>query len=138
MSDPAVSPLTFAEQYDIFQSIFESLQDYEEKRLYNFVPRRILLSLCYANELVFPVPDPSITEVFLTTRKFIKNVSADVVTVVGNFVPWDFQSGIIYCCSNLELGYFLGKAEELGLPLEETDYGDWIDQSDPPQSYFWS
>lgn len=137
MSDPNVSPISFAEGYAIFQEIFDLLMDHEQKRLYNFVPRRILVDLCYFNELI-PLGNPEITDVFLNTRKFIQNDSSDVVTVVGNFVPWDFQPNVVYCCSNLELGYFLGKAKQLGLPLIEETYNGWLDQGDPPRSYFWS
>ncbi len=137
MSDPNQSPISFAEGYDIFQQIFELLMDHEQKRLYNFVPRRYLVDLCYINEFAGS-PNPDITQVFLNTRKFIQNDSSDIVTVVGNFVPWDFQPNVIYCCSNLELGYFLGKAKQLNLPLIEETYNGWLDQGDPPRSYFWS
>lgn len=137
MSDPNVSPISFAEGYDIFQQIFELLMDHEQKRLYNFVPRRYLVTLCYINELS-GIANPEIHDVFLNTRKFIQNDSPDVVTVEGNFVPWDFQPNVVYCCSNLELGFFLGKAKQFNLPLIEETYNGWLDQGDPPQSYFWS
>lgn len=138
MSDPNVAPFTFVEAYDIFDKLYNSVDGYQEKRTYNFVPRRFVVNICYFNELIFPVADPDIREVFLTTRKFLQNDSDDVVTVVGDFVPWDFQPRIVYCCSNLELGYFLGKAKQLGLPLIEDTYEGWLDQGDPPMSFFWS
>lgn len=138
MTTPAIGNLSFADGYVIFQQIFELLQDHEQKRLFNLSPRRMLVSIFYANELVFPTPVSEIREVFLTTRKFLKNDGAGTLTVVGDFVPWDFESGIVHCCSNLELGYFLGKARQLGLPLVEDTYEAWLDQGPPPQSFFWS
>ena len=137
MSDPNQAPFTFVESSVLFEQIFDLLQDHEQKRLYNFVPRRMLVNLCYINELDTPL-DPTMHDVFLNTRKFIQNDSGDVVTVTGNFVPWDFQPNVVYCCSNLELSFFLAKAKLLNLPLIEETYNGWLDQGDPPRSFFWS
>lgn len=138
MTTPAIDTLSFPEVYTFFEQIFDLLQDPEQKRIYNLSPRRILVNTFYDNELVYPIAQNDLRDVFLSTRKFLQNDSDDVVTVVGDFVPWDFQPRIVYCCSNLELGYFLGKAKQLGLPLIEDTYEGWLDQDDPPRSYFWS